>query len=119
MKTIEFEQLIGNEAIFCGIDHNKFRIGDLTLEAIEDEDDGYRSSLQELRIVDNINILFKEKVTIISTDIGIALKGVHGIILEIGTDNEDNYYPYFVFNYTPEKLTDNVSIKDIITKISE
>jgi hypothetical protein len=118
-KTVEFNELIGKTAIFCGIDYYSFRLGDLTLEAIEDEEDGYRSSLQELRVVPNIPVLFRENVRIIETEIGIALEGKYGIILEIGTDLSDSYYPSFVFNYNIEKLSGNINLDSLLNTVTE
>ena len=41
---IEFSDLIGKTAILCAVDGYKFRLGNITFEAIEDENDGYRSA---------------------------------------------------------------------------
>ncbi|MCK9429220.1 MAG: hypothetical protein M0R17_04390 [Candidatus Omnitrophica bacterium] len=124
-NTIDFENLIGLKTIFCGIDEFKFRIGNLSLEAIEDEEDGYRSCLQELKVLDkNLLILFRENVTICihpnsNIDGIVLINDNQEIVLEIGTDNSDNYYPSFLFYYKPELLTFNKSVSKLRDKITQ
>lgn len=112
MKNLDFNLLDGKTAILCAVDGFKFRLGDLTLEAIEDTCDGYRSMLQELRIVKNIRPTFREEVQIrLSSEInGIEIFNAHGILLRIGTANFNDNYPYFMFNWYPELLSSNFDL---------
>ena len=110
MKQIELSDLFGRKGILCAVEGYKFRIGDLTFEAIEDEDDGYRSMMSSLCIVDNIRPTFSEEVTI-GTEYGHTLvltTNDDNVVLRVGTDDYDDYYPMFVFNWNPQYLTENI-----------
>lgn len=124
MNTIDFKQLIGKSGILCAVDGHSFRVGDLTFEAVEDEMDGYRSSLKHLRVVDNIRPTFRENIHI-EESFGEYIDGIQLvnevglIILTIGTRNYDDYYPCFVFRYNPERLTYNATFEDLLSRVTE
>lgn len=99
---------------FFGVDNNRFKIGDVVYEALEDPDDGYRSYLTSVAVRDG-GIFFPNPVaTVTITECsepepnndsfaGYAIKGEDGHQwLKFGTDTSDNYYPCFVFRYTPK-----------------
>ena len=102
------------EADFYGVDNVFFKLGDTVYEAVEDESDGYRSCLDEIRIASDAegliffrNPLARVRVEDRGTDSqeGWLLRDVvdSHIWLEIGTDNNDDYYPYFIFRYYPKE----------------
>jgi hypothetical protein len=93
----------------------RFILDGVTYEAIEDPDDGYRSYMSELRTTDE-----KVRYTFPSVDVLCSLSEKYDrntlcfrdvengkTILEIGTDHEDGYYPYCVFEWMPEKMACN------------
>lgn len=99
-----------------------FVLDGITYTAIEDPSDGYRSSLGDLLISDEkvsnnfepveVEVTYREKTedNDWSTDCEIldftdTKNGKK--VLEIGTDNTDDYYPSFVACFTPENLSIN------------
>jgi hypothetical protein len=96
-----------------------------TYTAIEDPDDGYRSSMDKLieseEVVSNVFssievlCLYKDKTgNSYSTDCDILefYDTENGKkVLEIGTDNTDDYYPSFVASFVPENFSKNNNIK--------
>jgi len=119
--NIKFEELVGKPGILCAVDDLKFRIGDLTFEAIEDESDGYRSSLAEFKLVENIRPTIREKVTI-TTDEGeyfYLTNKIGKVVLTVGTDYADDYYPCFVFNWEPINLSTYVDVDSLLNTITE
>ena len=124
---VEFESLVGKH-ILSGVESSsmkstseysrgeecncmKFVLDGVTYIAIEDPDDGYRSSLGSLVVSDStVSNRFKG-IEVIGrvrgTEDGILefIDTRNGnTILEVGTDHSDNYYPYFVANWNPENL---------------
>lgn len=97
---------------FYGVDHNCFKIGKRVYEAVEDESDGYRSYLGSVEVVDSKSkklIFFRtavDEVTVQKVDTGY-FDGYHFVAedghiwLRVGTDNADDYYPMFTFDYQP------------------
>ena len=138
MDTIEFSQLIGKH-IFSGIDRESripevllandydrekfqdaacinFTLDGITYTAIEDPDDGYRSSLEAVFITgkaDTINEFQPIEVLVVDPDIdGYDIIQIYDtengmLILEIGTCKTDYYYPYFIGNFYPENMSIN------------
>ena len=104
---IDFDNLIGTKAILYY--HNKlkeFQLGRMIFEVIEDEDDGYRSSLDKVNILTTSAPLGQKLAEIEIKKIDDAEKRVfhlcdtedNDIWLEFGTDNWDDYYPcYLIF----------------------
>ena len=99
---------------FYGAHSNMFKLDSMTLEAIEDPDDGYRSYLACVVVTkDEEPGGFFE--SLIATVKVIKSKKIDGweivdakaghVWLEIGTDRIDGYYPCFCFNYSPRKST--------------
>ena len=100
---------------FYGVDGNYFKIGNCIFECVEDENDGYRSSLEEIRVIEDADIIqhliFQSipicKVRIVDHD-GECFDGYKLISesghcwLEFGTDYYDGYYPLFIVRYNPK-----------------
>jgi hypothetical protein len=112
---ISFDYFLNKEFDFYGVDGNCFKLDDFIYEAIEDDEDGYRSHLEGLEDVTNKynNLVFfktpiaKVKCVIMDDEYCDTFKGIHFIDnnnhvwLKVGTDHSDDYYPWFVFQYEP------------------
>jgi hypothetical protein len=106
---------------FFGVDENLFKIGPHVIRVLEDESDGYRSHLGSVEIdpklegvrpiffgrpIDSVRI-HRADNTLWTTDsscfAGFELRSaVDGHVwLRFGTENYDDYYPLFIFKYTP------------------
>jgi len=100
----------------------KFRLDGIVYIAIENPSDGYRSSMKELGVATNAKdrkvtnefpgckVVVKKKGndSYAQNDTLEFIDAVTGkVVLEVGTDNCDDYYPYFVSNFTPENLAVN------------
>ncbi len=115
---MQFSDLLYHSFRFHGVDGNRFRLGllddenkYLTLEAVEDPDDGYRSMMEEVRFVKTKDsIFFKDSLGMVrlfkSSDIDgydLVDVGDNHVWLTIGTDVSDDYYPCFIFRYNPKE----------------
>lgn len=100
----------------------KFELDGITYMAVEDPDDGYRSCCRELKMVDEeckislpgifveckMRDDFPEIYGIEENDIlEFYDVGNNQMFMAVGTGNTNDYYPYFVFEYTPEALCCN------------
>jgi hypothetical protein len=110
---MNFNDLIGKEFKFYGVEFNHFKLDDTVFEAVEDEDDGYRSYLGSVEIFDKEGLIFfKEPLATIKIwehDDGyrkvyklLDVKDNHEWLV-FGTENYDDWYPFFVFTYTPKQ----------------
>lgn len=94
---------------FYGANHRTFKLGSLVFEALEDEDDGYRSYLDSVPLVSHnetfsdtpfANVFYSTKNGLSD---GFELRDKTGHVwLLVGTDSNDEYYPYFIFQFTPK-----------------
>ena len=98
-----------------------FVLDGITYTAIEDPDDGYRSSLDKIIVsgtkVTNtfepveVLVSYRDKTEGIykgSCEILDFTDTKNGKrVMEIGTDDSDDYYPSFVANWSPENLSVN------------
>lgn len=106
-----YDDLVGSEFLFYGVDNHLMRLDDRVYEVCEDESDGYRSMLGDLVLrAKTQGIFFREPVAIVtfcryeedSCDGYALLDEEHDHKwLCFGTDNSDYYYPNFYFNYLP------------------
>lgn len=131
---MELKDLIG-ERLLSGVDittEKKLRYGDTyedaevvrfildgkTYKATEDSDDGYRSYLNEIEETDEkISNEFepqkvigrmKENSEYQNNDVVQFFDAItEKIVLEVGTENSDDYYPYCVIYWNPENLSIN------------
>ena len=112
--STEFLRLFGKKVDFYGVDNTTFCVGvgkkKFVFEAIENEDDGYRSYFDTVVSVPDNGVFFKmpiARVIIKNNDDGgggfliIDAKDGHEW-LRVGTENFDDYYPMFVFYYSPK-----------------
>lgn len=113
MDSVDFNRLTGIKAAlhYCSDDYC-FQLGDVIFEVVENEDDGYRSSMDEVRIVEREALSkyphnhFLEEVTILAGDEDSMWKilGADGHRwLQFGTRDASDYYPTFVFDWTPRQ----------------
>lgn len=111
--TVNFEKFAGSKASLYYNNHlNRFQLGDVEFEVMEDECDGYRSCLGEIKVIrvdaprkdgDFLGIVNVQKVFENDFD-GFHLVDESGHIwLTFGTDNVDDYYPCFRFYFQAKK----------------
>lgn len=100
----------------------RFRLDGKVYIATEDPDDGYRSSMEDLTVGDwqMTNIFpalrvigrYRTKGSYSGTDDVLELVdvGTGNTVLEVGTENVDDYYPGFVASFHPEAMTPNAKV---------
>jgi hypothetical protein len=115
---MHFEELTGAELKFYGVDCNTFCLGlgnkKMVFEAVEDESDGYRSMLEDVRSVSGEGHIFFDmplaRVIVMDWDTGgeggyqLIDSDTGHVWLSMGTNYNDEYYPYFIFQYTPSEM---------------
>lgn len=115
-----FEELAKQEKEldFYGLDNNFFKLDNEIYEAIEDESDGYRSYLSDIKPttdkeaenqlifftnpVDQVKIVEVDDTTFEGYEL-VAVSDGH-VWLRVGTDNYDDWYPSCIIHYTPREL---------------
>lgn len=114
LKSIDPNKLLGMEAVLYYNSHlNRFQLGSVVFEAIEDPDDGYRSYFRELQVVE-MDAEKRENGALATVTIqkssdtdfdGYILRDItdNFIWLKFGTSNTDDYYPSFVFDPRAKK----------------
>lgn len=133
VTDVTFESLIG-EHVLSGVDFNtvkiprnwpegsfedgnsiSFELDGKVYTAIEDPEDGYRSSMESLQLVEGAVITNHfPPVKVIgrlkeddkrwghkNDTLQFILTTNGKVILEVGTDNTDDYYPWFVAFFDP------------------
>jgi hypothetical protein len=139
-ERIEFTSLVGKH-LLSGVDETNrkmemwhgfedcqfinFVLDGKTYTAIEDPEDGYRSRLDKLILSDDtVSNIFAPVEVIVShrtrsegytseCDILDFIDAKNGKrVLEIGTDNTDDYYPMFVAYWHPENMAINENVPD-------
>lgn len=127
-STIEIEALIGSHTL-DGVDQGvegfgsasaiSFRLDGVVYTAVEDEDDGYRSSLDRLIVQDDDHAIKNTfpAVQVVariqrgSPEVLEVIDSTTGkTVLEIGTDNCDDYYPSFRGSFWPENMAINQKV---------
>lgn len=109
---VNFISKLDNVCKFYGVDNLTFKLDYDIYEAIEDPDDGYRSLLRCVRLKNSDELIFFRKsiaqVSVLTSDEeffeGYEFRDIEDghMWLKIGTDYADEYYPCFVFRYTPK-----------------
>jgi hypothetical protein len=95
-----------------------FRLDGKVYGCVEDPNDGYRSSMRDLVTWDRqmtnafpacrVLVRHRTKGHYHETDILEFVDVVTGkTVLEVGTDNSDDYYPSYVASFTPENMAAN------------
>jgi len=120
---MELQDLAGRVYKFSGIERGfeppgsnsfSFILNDLVYTAVEDPEDGYRSSMKKI-IVSNastVTVSNKFEPVEVFASMGGGVLELTDIqngetILRVGTDYEDDYYPVFVAEFMPGKMTCN------------
>lgn len=100
----------------------RFKLDGVIYCAVEDPSDGYRSCLRELVVRPNdrmentffpVRVFGQYRTTNGSRDCEILelIDSSSGqMVLEVGTDNSDDYYPSFVANFSPEAMSVNARV---------
>ena len=91
-----------------------------TYTASEDPDDGYRSCMREIKKSNNVvknmfascNVIGTMRVPDYGTSEIIDLTDsiTRKVVLSVGTENTDDYYPMWVADFTPENMAVNVIV---------
>ena len=100
----------------------KFTIDGVHYVAVEDPDDGYRSVCRELQVSNTapkttfmpqpVECSMMENYRYEKNDVLVVSDRFTGkVVLEIGTRNWDDYYPYFHLQYNPENMACNATPK--------
>lgn len=134
--SIELKALCG-ERVLTGVDRNKesfkdwadredfrdvinFTLDGVTYSACEDPGDGYRSSMDSLRVSSNPTTNTFPPCKVVARmqspdqceyrrDVLELVDAITGkVVLEVGTANTDDYYPYFVSHFAPENMAVNI-----------
>lgn len=109
---------VGQVFDFYGVCNCEFKLGDSVYEALEDENDGYRSCLGSIELTQSQGIFFKMPLARVKVVDGSSVRGCFdgwSLVdiedghewLSVGTENYDDYYPCFIFDYRP-KVTQTV-----------
>jgi len=110
-------KIYGDEFEPCQV--MRFRLDGKVYTALEDPGDGYRSSMRDLFVGEHAmtNVFTPTRVLAVHRTTGmysgqddvLELRdmGTGKVIVEVGTDNVDDYYPAFVANFAPENMTAN------------
>ena len=115
---MDMSELDGQVFKFYGVDNLRFKLGPTVYEAVEDQEDGYRSCLEELLEVptsksDKGGIFFGTRLALVRVVLVEEHRGFQGFVLvdevtghewlKVGTDYGEEWYPCFVFDYTPDR----------------
>lgn len=95
-----------------------FTLDGITYKAVEDPEDGYGSYCKDIEVSEvpprysfpGIAVLcsMKEDSGGEKNDVLVIRDAINGkVILEVGTMNYDDYYPYAHFEYNPENMSCN------------
>jgi hypothetical protein len=96
-----------------------FVLDGTTYTAVEDPNDGYRSTMDYLIVGGEVKNVFepvqvkghmKEKDHDEYDVLELVDVVTNKVVLSVGTGNTDDYYPYFVGRFYPENLVINKSI---------
>ena len=115
---INFEQFVGKKTNFYVIENNKFKITEGVFEVIEDPDDGYRSSLEGVQLLDYkdivgcFGILAQVEICQDNEDNFLLRDNDGHVWLRFGTDYGDDYYPCFIFSYDPLEVKKKIASND-------
>ena len=112
-NTETFEKYcLGEEFNFYGVCNEDFKLGRKVWRAVEDESDGYRSYLDSIEVTEKLDQIFFDrplaKVKVVEIQdydyprfALVDVKDGH-VWLEVGTDQYDDYYPCYRFEYHPK-----------------
>jgi hypothetical protein len=116
-----------NEEKFKDCSVINFTLNGVTYSAIEDPSDGYRSCFGEIRVIkDKLKNTFAPCIVIASRGMGenedvimFRDKLTNKVVLEVGTDSSDDYYPSFVASFVPQNMAINSGDREILGKLDD
>jgi hypothetical protein len=128
----KFSELVGRVVEFYGVDNNAFCVklpgtgARVAFEAMEDEDDGYRSMCEEVISVPlKGHIFFGKPVADVLVQVDDEIDGyrlvdakTQHVWLRMGTSYLDDYYPAFVFEYDVPKMELEIDLKALATDLA-
>lgn len=97
----------------------RFRLDGVVYSAVEDPDDGYRSHMRDLVVNENSTMTnvfegqevlcrYRDKSEYDTDDVLELVDTTTGkVVLEVGTRNTDDYYPWFTATFNPEAMAVN------------
>jgi hypothetical protein len=90
----------------------RFCLNGTVYQVTEDEIDGYRSALGEIKVVD-VPIVNRFTPVVVRAQLKGEILSLIDVqtekpVVEVGTEDYDDYYPCFVANWFPENLCLNV-----------
>lgn len=103
---IDFENLIGTRSdLYYHNRVNEFQLGRMIFEVLEDENDGYRSTMDHVEIKTTSAPLGQKLATVEIKKHETRDQFFYHLVdivdghiwVEFGTDNVDDYYPCFIF----------------------
>jgi hypothetical protein len=117
MESVNYNFFVGEHilnAVLYGKNGNGvFSLDGVAYEAVEDPDDGYRSYMDEIKVIAPVEKAFEVPVVVeyINKDDKDELvfrDSRNGkTVLSLGTDCLDEYYPLYFFDYTPQNIYEN------------
>lgn len=110
----------GEKFTYCQV--MRFRLNGKVYVAVEDPDDGYRSHMNDLTIAQDatmknvfplVRVIGRHRKKSYDgcwvDDVLELINAENGqLVLEVGTESTDDYYPCFLASFYPEALTPNV-----------
>lgn len=100
----------------------RFCLDDINYECLENPKDGYRSFLEDLKVTSEpCRYRFPETEVLCSMSedryrdediLEVRETKTGKIVLRIGTDNDDFYYPVCIMQYFPQALPCNAGVKE-------
>jgi hypothetical protein len=122
LSAVDFNQKAVENAY--GVDDMRnaisFVLDGVTYTAYEDESDGYRSYLDAIIVSDvEISNQFEPTQVYASYSMDESVLAFYDtitndVVLEVGTDHSDSYYPSFVYRFLPENLAINREVEEDI-----
>lgn len=117
MTNLDIESFVGEHvlnAVQYGENGNGiFSLDGASYEVVEDPDDGYRSYLDEIKVIEPVREMYSIPVFVVPIEdpdkVGIVFvdKRSEKPILTFGTDYYESYYPCYFFDYTPQNIAEN------------
>lgn len=117
MESVDYNFFAGEHilnAVLYGENGNGiFSLDGVAYEAVEDPDDGYRSYMDEIRIIKPVKKMFEIPVAVEYIDKDdkdelVFRDSRNGkTVLSLGTDHLDDYYPIYFFDYAPQNIYEN------------
>lgn len=120
LDAVDFDRtLVGEDGVSQVM---RFRLDGVVYAVVEDPQDGYRSSMRDIStlgkavVVKNVfpavpvmcrYVTRNEEYGYVSDLLEMVDAGTGGVVLRAGTENTDDYYPYFVASFDPTAMSVN------------